>query len=198
MKTVVLLSGGIDSTVLLADRIDRGDHCLALTIDYGQTHNREIGAAQQVAAHYDVVWRLAPLTLGGSALTGQGEIPVGHAEHVDATYVPGRNIVMIAIAAAIAEQCGAAAVLFGANREDAAGYPDCRPKFISAIDAAVSLGTARGISVHAPFASLTKTNIVALGKHLGVPFDLTWSCYRGWSVPCGRCGACAANEQAGL
>lgn len=196
MRSVVLLSGGIDSTVLLADLIAKGDECLAVTFNYGQLHDREVDAADEIADYYCVARRIVPFPLRGSALTGQGRIPDGHAEDVDATYVPGRNIVMIAIAASFAEQFCASAVLFGANKDDAAGYPDCRPAFITAIDNAVSLGTARGISVAAPYASITKAAIVARGRELGVPFDRTWSCYRGDRRPCGRCGACEARDKA--
>lgn len=196
---VVLLSGGVDSTVLLAHELDRGNDVLAVTFDYGQTHRCEIDAAQSVARYYDVVQWVIPLRcLWGSALTGEGSIPATHAEAVDATYVPGRNIVMIAIGASIAERERAHAVLLGANAEDAAGYPDCRPKFIAGMDLAVGLGTACGISVHAPFAHLAKSDIVMHGKELEVPFHLTWSCYRGGDAPCGACGACQANERAGL
>lgn len=196
MKVVVLLSGGIDSAVLLTDRVSRGDDCLAVTFDYGQTHSREVDAAKKIAAYLNVPWRMVPFLLGGSALTGDGEIPDGHAETVDATYVPGRNLVMIALAAHFAERFGAAAVLLGANSDDAAGYPDCRPQFITAMDQAVSLGTARGISVAAPYAALTKAQVVALGLEFEAPLQFTWSCYRGGERPCGRCGACESREQA--
>lgn len=196
MKAVVLLSGGIDSTVLLADRVTRGDDCLAVTFDYGQTHQREIDAAEKIADSLGVGWRLVPLQLAESALTGQGDIPDGHAETVDATYVPGRNIVMIAVAASLAERFEASAVLFGANSDDAHGYPDCRPAFITAMDQAVSLGTARGISVGAPYASWTKAQIAARGVELDAPLSLTWSCYRGGEHPCGCCGACEARQAA--
>jgi len=192
MKTVILLSGGVDSTVLLADRIARGDECLAVTFDYGQTHRREIKAAQAIADHYGVGWRSVPFLLGGSALTGNGEIPDGHAETVDATYVPGRNLVMISIAASFAERFSASAVLYGANKDDFGGYPDCRPKFITAIDDAVSIGTVSGVSVSAPFMCMTKKQVIDLGRDLNAPFELTWSCYRGAETPCGTCGACVS------
>lgn len=196
MKVVVLLSGGIDSTVLLADRVARGDDCLAVTFDYGQIHVREVDAAEKIANHLQVPWRMVWLPLGGSALTGQGDIPNGHAETIDATYVPGRNLVMIAIGASFAERFSASVVLIGANIEDAAGYPDCRPKFITAMDQAVSLATARGISVSAPYLSRTKAEIIARGRELEAPLSLTWSCYRGEPQPCGRCGACEARQAA--
>lgn len=197
MKTVVLLSGGIDSTVLLADRVVGGDECLALTFDYGQTHYREITAAEHIAKVLRAQWQFMFLScLSGSALTGQGDIPETTATAVDTTYVPGRNIVMLAIAASYAERVGASAVLFGANRGDHAGYPDCRPEFITAMDQAIGIGTSAGVSVSAPFCTWTKTEIVEHGRELDAPLHLTWSCYRGGADPCGRCGACQSREVA--
>lgn len=196
MKTVILLSGGIDSTVLLTDYITQRDECLAITFDYGQTHAREIAAAKQVAAVLGAEWRLIPLQLGGSALTGDGDIPDRPAADIDATYVPARNIVMLAIAASIAEQTESAAVLFGANSGDRAGYPDCRPEFVTAMDHAVSVGTRRGVSICAPYLCRSKADIVALGRRLDAPLGLTWSCYRGGPQPCGRCGACELRREA--
>lgn len=202
MKTVILLSGGIDSTVLLASRIDAGDEIVAVTFDYGQTHCREIASAEAVAKHYGVEHRFVNLVdldctiFGGSALTGDAEIPTGHAETPDDTYVPGRNLVMIAIAASIAEQVGAAAVLIGANADDFGGYPDCRWKFIAAVNETVNVGTVTGVTVQAPFGSYPKRKVVEYGRQLGAPLHLTWSCYRGAETPCGSCGACQSNREA--
>jgi 7-cyano-7-deazaguanine synthase len=193
MKAVVLLSGGVDSTVLLADRHAIGDQCIAVTFDYGQTHHREIDSACFIAAQYiGVEHRIINIAgaLGGSALTGDASIPSRHAETPDATYVPGRNLVMIAIAASIAEQERAAAVLIGASADDFGGYPDCRWKFIDSVNETVSAGTVNSVSVHAPFGAYTKRDIIAHGESLNAPLHLTWSCYRGGEQPCGRCGAC--------
>lgn len=197
MKAVLLLSGGIDSTVLLADALNEGHHVLAVTFDYGQTHSCELAAAEMITDHYEVGWRVIPFELGGSAITGDGRpIPTEHADKVDASYVPARNLVMIAIAAHYAERFHAATVLIGANSDDAAGYPDCRPEFLTAISDAVGCGTARGISVAAPYLGATKADIVRRGRELDVPFDLTWSCYRGGAQPCGQCGACQSRQEA--
>jgi 7-cyano-7-deazaguanine synthase len=199
MKTVILLSGGIDSTVILADRIAAGDECLTITFDYNQSHHtQEILAADTIALHYGAENIVLPLYdfFGMSALLGDSEIPESHAETPDATTVPGRNLVMLSIAAAIADANGAATVFHGANADDYAGYVDCRPEFMNAMAEAVSRGTTRGVSVHAPFLSWSKAEIVALGRRLNVPFDLTWSCYRGAAEPCGRCGACESREAA--
>jgi 7-cyano-7-deazaguanine synthase len=192
VKSVVLLSGGVDSTVVLARSVARGDEVLAVTFDYGQTHVREVDAAERIADHYGVGWRLAPFPLSGSALTGDEVIPDGHAEAVDATYVPARNLVMVSVGAHFAERFGAACVLIGANADDEAGYPDCRPKFITAMDEAVAVGTSRGVSVSAPLIAMTKQQILDLGRELGAPLGFAWSCYRGGARPCGTCGACVS------
>lgn len=193
MKAVVLLSGGVDSTVLVAHHLAKGNEVVAVTFDYNQTHAKELSAAAQIAGHYDIPHRIIRLDmLTGSALTGQGDIPQGHADSIDATYVPGRNIVFIAIGAAIADSISAAAVAYGANKDDFGGYPDCRPRFLTAIDDAVGIGTRRGVSVSAPFMALTKQQVIDYGRELDAPLALTWSCYHGGEVPCGECGACAA------
>lgn len=197
MKSVVLLSGGIDSTVLLADRHHAGDTITAVTFDYGQTHIRETDAALKIAQHYAIKCRCIhiPDVFAPSALTGWTEIPDTHAEQPDQTTVPARNLVMLAIGAAIAEQVGAAVVFIGANHDDAAGYLDCRPGFITALDEAVYLGT-RHVTINAPYLSWSKAQVIEWGRQLGAPIEWTWSCYRGDETPCGRCGACVSREAA--
>ena len=199
MKSIILLSGGIDSTVLLAERVAAGNECTALSFDYGQTHaKRELPAAQAVAGHYGIPHRVIDLRgiFGPCALIGRGEIPDGHAEEPDTTTVPGRNLVILGIAAAVADARDAAAVFFGANADDYAGYVDCRPEFVDAMAEAAARGTTRGVSIHAPFLSWSKSEIVQVGRLLKVPFELTWSCYRGEEQPCSRCGACESREEA--
>lgn len=190
MKSLVLLSGGIDSTVALA-HTKAG---LALSVYYGQTHRRELDAARAIAAHYGVEHHEVNIAAAldiPCALTGQGQIPEGHAEQPDATFVPGRNLFLIAIATAWANAWGYGAVVIGANADDNHGYPDCRPKFIETLSEATQQGY--GVSVWAPLVRMTKKQVIGYGRQLGVPFDLTWSCYRGGSEPCGRCGACESN-----
>lgn len=197
MRVVVLLSGGVDSTVLLAHHLSKGNQVVGVTFDYNQTHVREIGAAREVMAHYDLrrchrVVKL-PGVFACNALNGYQDIPEGHAERPDETTVPARNLVMLAMAASIAEQSSASAVCFGANKDDAAGYVDCRPTFVQAMDDAISRGTTRSVSVHAPFLSWSKHQIIDYGRELGAPLELTWSCYRGGEVACGNCGACVSR-----
>jgi len=200
IKATVLLSGGIDSTVLLADLLAKGHDCTALTFDYGQHHHREIKAAEQVAAHYHTPWHHYNLpdvwTPSCSSLLDGEDIPETHATAIDSTYVPARNLLLIAAATAFAECNGSHAVFSGANAEDAAGYPDCRIQFFDAITAATYMGTAGGVFVYAPLVHMTKRAIVNLGRDLDAPLHLTWSCYRGGEHHCGRCGACQARQEA--
>lgn len=192
MKSVVLLSGGIDSTVALA--LTHAD--VALSFDYGQTHWRELGAAERIANHYGAVHHVLSIKglVGPSSLTGVDAIPETHATEPDATEVPGRNLVMISVAVAFAQTWGYECVVIGANADDRAGYPDCRPEFITALDDATRAGYCVG--VWAPLLKMSKRDIVERGRQLGIPFDLTWSCYRGGNEPCNRCGACQSRNEA--
>ena len=194
---VVLLSGGIDSTVVLAMFKDRGYQCTAVTFNYGQKHYREILAAGDIAIHYEVehVVVSVPKLFGPSALLGQKDMPVGHAESPDATVVPARNIVFLAMGAAIADARGASGLAFGANADDAAGYPDCRRGFIESMRDSIQVGTDHHVWLQAPLLSLNKSEIVQAGYDLDVPFDLTWSCYQGGEEPCGSCGACVSRAE---
>lgn len=199
MKVIVLLSGGLDSTVVLSNAINRGHEPVAVSFNYGQTHLKELDAAKAVANFYGVkhsVINLSGILTGLSALTGALDIPNEHASEMDATYVPGRNIVMLSIGSAVAEALGAGAVCIGANADDNAGYLDCRPKFIEAFDSASRAGTVQNVSVWAPFLRMTKKDIVNLGVELGSPIWLSWSCYRGGEKPCLNCGACESREDA--
>lgn len=199
MKVVVLLSGGIDSTVALAEALGNGYQCLALTCDYGQSHGREINSATAVARHYDIPHSVIDITSAfkpNCPLTGHGSIPGDVATVPDATVVPGRNLVLLSLAIAHAESNAAGAVAIGANRDDLVGYPDCRPGFITAIDEASRLGTLNHVGVWAPHLGRTKAEVVQIGHVLGAPLYLTWSCYRGGVTPCGNCGACITNAKA--
>ena len=193
MKSLVLLSGGIDSAVAMVQT----GASLALSVNYGQTHRRELDAARAVAKHYGIehheLGYAAALDLP-SALTGHGAIPEGHAEAPDATFVPGRNLLLIALATAWANAWGYGAVVIGANADDNAGYPDCRPRFLESLSDATQSGY--GVAIWSPLVRMTKRQVVERGRELGVPFDLTWSCYRSGVDPCGRCGACESRDEA--
>ncbi len=222
---VVLLSGGLDSAVALAAARRDGFDCFALTIDYGQRHRQELAAAKRVArslgARDHRVVLIDLRAIGGSALTGRGEVPKDRdiprsdpslTPDIPATYVPARNSVFLSIAAGYAEVVGASHVFIGANAVDYSGYPDCRPAFIEAMERALTLGTKAGIEgkafgVHAPLIHMSKAEIIRLGASLGVDFSLTHSCYdpptpADNGAACGRCDACILRrrgfEEAGV
>lgn len=201
MRVVVLLSGGLDSATLLARSIRHGDEPFCLAVDYGQRHRRELDAARAVAAHYarplEVV-AIPPATLAGSALTGTGDVPKG-LHFADpgqaATVVPARNMLLATLGVAHAVRVGAKSVLLGSHKGDAAVYPDCREEFFRGLDAVSN--AAYGVRVWAPFCTHDdKRDVAILARIMGVPIDLTWSCYEGGSAPCGGCGACVERLEA--
>jgi 7-cyano-7-deazaguanine synthase len=209
-SSVLILSGGIDSTVLLAHLLARGSQVRALTLDYGQRHRREIESAQAVAAHYGVEHRIADLRavaglMGDNALTDRSvEVPEGHyqAESMKATVVPNRNMLFLSLAGSWAVATRSDSVVYGAHGGDHAIYPDCRPEFAEAMDRALALCDWHTVRLERPFVDWDKAAIVRRGVELGAPLALTWSCYVGGSKPCGRCGTCVerreAFEQAGV
>jgi len=215
-KAVVLLSGGLDSATTLAVAKAQDYELYALSMDYGQRHRRELESARKLAAFFKVkehrVLKTALGELGGSALTDSRiAMRKGKAwkpgAQIPSTYVPGRNLIFLALATAYAETLGAEAVFIGANALDYSGYPDCRPGFLKAFEAAARLGTRMGVSgsppkIEAPLLHLSKAKIISLGTSLGVPFELTWSCYNGGKRPCGKCDSCLIRrrgfKQAGL
>ncbi len=205
--SVVLLSGGLDSTVCLAAAGRRGDRALALTVDYGQRHRIELERAARVAracGAEHLVTRVDLSPWGGSALTDASvDVPDADSEvsgAIPVTYVPARNLILLSLAAGIAEARGADAVHLGVNAVDYSGYPDCRPEFVDAFRAAAALALKRGIEghpleFHTPLIDLTKAAIVRLGVELAAPLELTWSCYRGGPRPCRTCDACVLRAR---
>ena len=205
-RSVVLLSGGMDSATCLAEAARHGP-VVALTMQYGQRHAREIDAARRLARHFHVEEHLVvdlPLgRLAPSALTRR-EIAVprrGRPGSIPPTYVPARNTILLSVALALAESRGAGAIYLGINAVDYSGYPDCRPEFLRAFERVATLGTRAGaegghrIRFRAPLLRLSKAEIVVRGERLGVPWALTWSCYRGGLRPCGQCDACRLREK---
>ena len=199
-KAVVLLSGGLDSTVTAyqADRLE--DKMCALTFRYGQVHSKEVQCALQLGLILGVERHLVldlPLdAIGGSSLVGIGKIPTELSEGIPSTWVPQRNAIFLTLAFAWAEVVGADKVYIGVNSVDYSGYPDCRPEFIGAIGKALNLASKRyveggtGISIEAPLMHLSKKEIVQLGLKLGVPFLHTTSCYKGGEEACSSCDSC--------
>lgn len=201
MNCVLLLSGGLDSAVLLYHLRAAGHGVRCLTVDYGQRHAREVEAAERLAVEAGAEWTFAPLgcphLLRGSALTGGKPLPQGvpaDAREQAATVVPGRNLLLLALAGAYAVSTDASHVAYAATGSDFAVYADCRPLFVEA--AATALWRGYGVKVEAPFLDWDKARVVQRGRELGVPFELTYSCYLGEEVPCGTCAACLARGAA--
>ncbi|MDP3938567.1 MAG: 7-cyano-7-deazaguanine synthase QueC [Deltaproteobacteria bacterium] len=206
-KAVVLLSGGLDSTVAMASARHEGYACYALTIDYGQRHRVELEAAARVAGALEAVeHKILPIDLrafGGSALTSDAPVPKDRpaediAEGIPVTYVPARNTVFLSLALAWAEVVGAFDLWIGVNALDYSGYPDCRPAFVESFERLANLATKAGVEgqgefrVHTPLLRFRKSEIILYGRNLRVDFSLTHSCYDpdAEAVACGRCDAC--------
>lgn len=201
MKTVVLLSGGLDSAVLLAQRLDCGDSVRAVSVNYGQRHGKELWAATGVAGHYGVhleIVELPPSLLAGSSLTGGSSVPHGHYADptMRSTVVPARNTVLLSLAAAVTVRVGADAVAYAAHAGDHAVYPDCRPEFVAAARQLLAVCDYEPLTLLTPFVGWAKFQIVAEGRRLGVPFEKTWSCYEGGERHCGCCGTCYERQEA--
>jgi 7-cyano-7-deazaguanine synthase len=212
---VVLLSGGLDSATCLAIAQAESFAPHALTFAYGQRHDAELDAARALAERAGVPWALRTLPpVGGSALTGHGEVPKGRgederAEGIPSTYVPVRNTVFLAHALQEAEVLGADDVFIGVNAVDYSGYPDCRPEFLARFEALAAVCSKRAVEgrpprIHAPLLQLSKADIVRRGAALGVDFARTRSCYApdAAGAACGACDACAirlaAFREAGI
>ncbi len=189
-RAVVLLSGGIDSTVTLAVAKREGFEVYAVSFNYGQRHNIELILAGQSSAYFTVQKHLTIKfdlrEIGGSALTSDIEVPKDrfqNTEQIPITYVPARNTIFLSFALAFAESINAGDIFLGANVVDYGGYPDCRPEFIKAFEDMANLATKASVEgrarfrVHAPLINLTKSEIIKKGAGLGVDFSLTWSCY---------------------
>jgi 7-cyano-7-deazaguanine synthase len=205
---VVLLSGGLDSAVTLAAMRADGYAVHALTIDYGQRHAVEIERAARLAAYYGAEHRVVSLDLrgfGGSALTAELSVPKDRPEGaggIPITYVPARNTIFLSLALAWAEVLGAGAIALGVNAVDYSGYPDCRPEYLAAFERLARLATRVGVEsgsaprIVAPLIGLTKADIVRRGVELGVPFELTHSCYDPEDgAACGRCDSCRIRRR---
>ena len=201
-KAVVLLSGGLDSATALYVAKNKGYRCFCLVFDYGQRHRREIERAEKVAWHAGCHIKVLKITLplhSSSLLDKKIKIrqkcSPKDLNKIPSTYVPARNIIFLSFALSYAEGLGAEAIFIGAHAQDYSGYPDCRPEFFRAFDRVSAVGTKSGvenrkIKIFIPLLNKNKAQIIRLGNRLGVPFELTWSCYRGGNRPCGRCDSC--------
>jgi 7-cyano-7-deazaguanine synthase len=209
-KAVVLLSGGLDSATVLAIAMHDGFSPVALSFDYGQRHRIELEAAKQIAADARVQHPIITFDLrqfGGSALTGDIDVPKDRAEEqmssaIPVTYVPARNTIFLSFALGVAETIGAFDIFAGMNALDYSGYPDCRPEFVDAFQNLANLATKEGvegnkITIHAPLIRMSKAQIIQTGTKLGVNYALTSSCYdpSAGGLACGRCDSCLLRRK---
>jgi len=206
-RSVVLLSGGLDSATALAIARARGEECHTLAFDYGQRHRAELAAARRVsvslraAAHREM--RVSLEVFGGSALTDKSiAVPERGGPGIPITYVPARNTVFLSLALALAEVIDADKIVIGVNHIDYSGYPDCRPEYIAAFQAMARLATKRGVeggklTIDAPLITMTKADIIRRGLELGVDYALTVSCYQADDEgrACGRCDSCRLRSE---
>ncbi len=204
MKTVITYSGGLDSTVLLYHLLDLGHEVAALSVNYGQRHSCELGRADQICRTLSVAHQTADLSsvqylLAGSSLTSMAiDVAEGHytEENMKTTVVPNRNMILLALTTGYAISIGATQVAYAAHSGDHAIYPDCRNEFADAMAAAMRLCDWSEIALLRPFVDWSKADIVRRGSELSVPFEQTWSCYKGGEHHCGRCGTCIERREA--
>lgn len=197
-KTVVVFSGGLDSTTLLYHLIALEHEVKVISFDYRQRHRKELEAARAIANLLSIEHRIVDVSglaaiFGANALTDHGtSVPHGEysPETMQVTIVPNRNMILLSIATGWSIASGYDSVAFGAHSGEYTPYPDCQPAFVAAINAVTQVCNSTPIEVLAPFAQWSKGDIVKRGKELGVPFELTWSCYEGGEEPCGKCSTC--------
>lgn len=203
MKTCLLFSGGLDSSVALFKLLSEGDQVFCLNIDYGQRHQRETSAAESICQDAGVAFKnikmpLAEILDQSSLINRKMQVPEGHyaEENMKATVVPNRNMVLLSLAIAYAINQKADRVTYAAHAGDHSIYPDCRPEFIETMQQAAKLCDWHPIKIYAPFMHLSKTEVVKIGLGLDVPFEKTWSCYNGRELHCGKCGTCVERKEA--
>ena len=204
MKTVIVYSGGLDSTVLLYHLLAAGHEIHSLSIDYGQRHRRELKHADAICAELGVphssvdLSAMQPFLAGSSLTSSEIEVAEGHytEESMKSTVVPNRNMIFLAVATGYALSIKAEQVAYAAHSGDHAIYPDCRNEFADAMADAIRLADWKSIELIRPFVDWTKADIVRRAFELGVPVDQTWSCYKGAEEHCGRCGTCIERREA--
>ena len=204
MRALVLFSGGLDSTVLATQMKQEAKETRLLSIDYGQRHAKELDHSQKVADHLGLTHEILKLPklgqiLGGSSLTDKSiSLPEGHyaEESMKSTVVPNRNMILLALAGGHALSLGFDTIAYAAHAGDHTIYPDCRPEFADAMDKALGLADWKDLNLHRPYVEMTKSDLVSRGDQLGAPLHLTWSCYAGGEIHCGKCGTCVERKEA--
>lgn len=204
MKTVLIYSGGLDSTVLLYHLRAAGHDLHALSVDYGQRHRCELTHAASICAELHVpnpvadLSSIQPLLAGSSLTSAEIEVAEGHytEENMKSTIVPNRNMILLSVATGHALSIGAEQVAYAAHSGDHAIYPDCRNEFADAMANAIKLCDWNTVELARPFVEWTKADIVRRGAELELPFEKTWSCYKGLDLHCGRCGTCIERREA--
>lgn len=202
-KAVIILSGGMDSTTLAYDLCDKGFELYALSFDYGQRHKKELKCAETTCDKLGISHHIVDLSsitalVSNSALTGNIDVPEGHYadDNMKLTVVPNRNMIMLSIAIGYAANIGADYVCYGAHAGDHAIYPDCRPEFVQALGKAAALCHFSPVHIYSPYMHMTKGEIARRGDKVAVPFEDTWTCYKGGEEPCGVCGSCVERAEA--
>ena len=199
-KVVCVLSGGIDSSTLLAKLSKENKEIHAITFEYGQRHNKEIEYATKIANFYHIKSHSIvniPIFSNSSLTQKDKDIPEGHykQDNMKQTVVPNRNMIMLSVAASYAETLGIKKVYYGAHHGDHTIYWDCRDNFVKSMDNVLKLNEGK-VRICAPFMWLDKGDIVCLGKALEVPYQITWTCYKGEKKACGKCGSCVERLEA--
>ncbi len=207
-KSVILFSGGLDSTTCLAYAKQQGFDCHTLSFNYGQRHNAELNAAKKIAAHFNAqhkIFNIEVNQFGGSAITDSAIDVADYDEknkNIPVTYVPARNTIFLSIALAWAEVLGAKDIFIGVSCVDYSGYPDCRPEYIASFQQVANLATKYGveeggIKIHTPIIHLSKAETIKLGHELCVDYSMTVSCYRAdeQGRACGKCDSCSLRKK---
>lgn len=214
-KAVILLSGGLDSATTLYAAKKKGYKPYCLIFDYGQRHSKELVSAKKIAEKAGALYKVVKISLpwkGSSLLDKNKPLPCRKGcditeDKIPSTYVPARNTIFLSFALSYAESIRACDIFIGANALDYSGYPDCRPEYFKVFNRLSLFATKTGIDkkpivIRTPLINLKKSEIIGLGIKLGVPYELTWSCYKGSKRPCGKCDSCKIRSsgfaQAGL
>lgn len=205
MKVVAIFSGGMDSSTMLYQLLSKGHEVKAIGFDYGQRHAVELDAASAIAAKAGVAYETVDLRSLGPIIAGQSsqvnpdiEVPDGHytEESMKATVVPNRNMIMLSVAVAHAISIDFDAIAYGAHAGDHTIYPDCRTEFVDAMKTVIGLCDWKQVQLLTPFVDVSKSEIAKIGSELKVPFEMTWSCYKGGATHCGTCGTCVERREA--